>query len=52
MSKKISKKASIVRTISLAVISLSLVVMAVSEVTKEDNCISNYISIVNETTPS
>ena len=47
MSKKISKKASAVRTISLAVGSLSLLVIAVSQVTGNEACTSNAYSIEN-----
>ena len=48
MSKKISKKASAIRTISLAVGSLSLLVIAVSQVTGNEACISNAYSIENQ----
>tara|TARA_Y100001968_G_scaffold323910_1_gene362342 strand:- start:950 stop:1108 length:159 start_codon:yes stop_codon:yes gene_type:complete len=49
MSKKISKKASAVRTISLAVGSLSLLVIAVSQFTDRDFCSTNLYSIENPT---
>ena len=48
MSKKISKKASAIRTISLAVGSLSLLVIAVSQVTGNEVCTSNAYSIENQ----
>ena len=48
MGKKISKKASAIRTISLAVGSLSLLVMAVSQVTGNEVCTSNAYSIENQ----
>ncbi|ABU23927.1 Conserved hypothetical protein [Prochlorococcus marinus str. NATL2A] len=48
MSKKISKKASAIRTISLAVGSLSLLVIAVSQVTGNEACTSNAYSIENQ----
>ena len=48
MSKKISKKASAIRTISLAVGSLSLLVIAVSQVTGNGDCTSNLYSIENQ----
>ena len=47
MSKKISKKASAIRTISLAVGSLSLLVIAVSHVANKEVCTSNAYSIEN-----
>ena len=47
MSKKISKKASAIRTISLAVGSLSLLVIAVAQVTGDEACTSNAYSIEN-----
>ena len=47
MSKKITKKASAIRTISLAVGSLSLLVIAVSQVTGNDACTINAYSIDN-----
>ena len=47
MSKKISKKASAIRTISLAVGSLSLLVIAVSQVSDKEVCSSNVYSIEN-----
>ena len=48
MSKKISKKASAIRTISLAVGSLSLLVIAVSHVTDNEVCINNAYLIENQ----
>ena len=48
MSKKISKKASAIRTISLAVGSLSLLVMAVSQVVDKEVCTSSAYSIENQ----
>ena len=48
MSKKISKKASAIRTISLAVGSLSLLVIAVSQVRGDEACTSNAYSIENQ----
>ena len=48
MSKKVSKKASTIRTISLAVGSLSLLVIAVSQVTGNEACTSNAYSIENQ----
>ena len=48
MSKKISKKASAIRTISLAVGSLSLLVIAVSQVSGNDACTSSAFSIENQ----
>ena len=48
MSKKISKKASAIRTISLAVGSLSLLVIAVSQVTGNEACTTNAYSIENQ----
>ena len=48
MSKKISKKASAIRTISLAVGSLSLLVIAVSQVTGNEACTCNAYSIENQ----
>ena len=47
MSKKISKKASAIRTISLAVGSLSLLVIAVSQVTANEDCKNASYSIEN-----
>ena len=48
MSKKISKKASGIRTISLAVGSLSLLVIAFSQVSDNEVCTSNAYSIENQ----
>ena len=45
MSKKISKKASAIRTLSLAVGSISLLVIAISQVTGNEDCTSNSYSI-------
>tara|TARA_Y100001968_G_scaffold293904_1_gene300112 strand:- start:415 stop:573 length:159 start_codon:yes stop_codon:yes gene_type:complete len=47
MSKKISKKASAVRTISFAVGSLSLLVIAISQFTGNEACKSSFYSIEN-----
>ena len=44
MSKKISKKASAIRTLSLAVGSISLLVIAISHVTGNEDCTSNSYS--------
>ena len=48
MSKKISKKASAIRTISLAVGSLSLLVIAVSQVADKEVCTSSTLSNENQ----
>ena len=48
MSKKNSKKISAIRTISLAIGSLSLLVIAVSQVSGNKACISNAFSIENQ----
>lgn len=48
MSKKISKKASAIRTISLAVGSLSLLVIAFSQITGNEACTSNAYSIESQ----
>tara|TARA_Y100001968_G_C18949450_1_gene522493 strand:- start:208 stop:366 length:159 start_codon:yes stop_codon:yes gene_type:complete len=48
MSKKISKKASAIRTISLAVGSLSLLVIAVSQLRDNEVCTSFAYSIENQ----
>ena len=48
MSKKVSKKASAIRTISLAIGSLSLLVIAVSQITDKEVCTSNAYSIENQ----
>ena len=48
MSKKISKQASSIRTISLAVGSLSLLVIAVVQLTDNEVCTSNASSIENQ----
>ena len=48
MSKKNIKKASIVRTVSLAIGSLSLFVIAVSQVTNNEICRSSDYSIKNQ----
>ncbi len=48
MSKKISKKASSIRTISIAIGSLSLLVIAVDQVTDNEFCDSNAYSIENQ----
>ena len=48
MSKKNAKKARDLRTISLAVGSLSLLVIAVAQITDNEVCTSNAISIENQ----
>tara|TARA_B100001250_G_C19357781_1_gene596266 strand:- start:236 stop:394 length:159 start_codon:yes stop_codon:yes gene_type:complete len=48
MSKKISKKASSIRTISIAVGSLSLLVIAVAQITDKEVCTSNNYLIENQ----
>tara|TARA_Y100001968_G_C19226048_1_gene652109 strand:- start:444 stop:602 length:159 start_codon:yes stop_codon:yes gene_type:complete len=48
MSKKISKKASAVRTISLAIGSLSLLVIAASQFTDKEVCRTNISLIENQ----
>ena len=48
MRKKISKKVSAIRTISLAVGSLSLLVIAVSHVIDKEVCTSSVNSIDNQ----
>jgi len=48
MSKKIFKKASAIRTASLAVGSLSLLVIAVSQVADKEICTSSAYSIENQ----
>ena len=45
MSKKISKKASSIRTISLAIGSLSLLFIAIDQLTDNDVCTRKAISI-------
>ncbi len=47
MSKKISKKVSTIRTISLAVGSLSLLVIAFAQITDKEVCTSTDYSIEN-----
>tara|TARA_Y100001968_G_scaffold318941_1_gene349841 strand:+ start:332 stop:490 length:159 start_codon:yes stop_codon:yes gene_type:complete len=47
MSKKNSKTVSFIRTISLAVGSLSLLVIAVAQITDNEVCTSNAISFEN-----
>ena len=47
MSKKISKKASAIRTISLAIGSISLLVIAVSQITDKEVCASSAYLIDN-----
>tara|TARA_Y100001968_G_scaffold89063_1_gene80102 strand:+ start:574 stop:732 length:159 start_codon:yes stop_codon:yes gene_type:complete len=49
MSKKISKKASSIRTISLAVGSLSLLVIAVSQISHREVCTSEAYFIYDQT---
>tara|TARA_Y100001968_G_C18897618_1_gene499181 strand:+ start:154 stop:312 length:159 start_codon:yes stop_codon:yes gene_type:complete len=48
MSKKISKNASAIRTISLAVGSLSLLVIAAAQLTDKEVCTSNAYLIANQ----
>ena len=48
MSKKISKKASAIRTVSLAVGSLSLLTIAISQVAGNEACTSNSYSFENQ----
>ncbi len=48
MSKKISKKVSSIKTISVAVGSLSLVVIAFSQVTGKEVCTSSSYTIENQ----
>ena len=48
MSKKISKKASAIRTISLAVGSLSLLVIAIAQLTDDEVCTRQSYSIENQ----
>ena len=50
MSKKISKKASAIRTISLAVGSLSLLVIAFSQVANKEVCTSSAYSFEHQIT--
>ena len=49
MGKKISKKASAIRTISLVVGSLSLLVIALSQLTDQEVCRINAFSSENQT---
>ncbi len=48
MSKKISKTSSSIRTISIAVGSLSLLVIAVAQITDHEVCTSNTFMIENQ----
>ena len=48
MGKKISKKASAIRTISLAVGSLSLLVIAIAQLTDDEVCTRQSYSIENQ----
>ncbi len=48
MSKKISKKSSSIRTISFAIGSLSLLIIAIAQLTDKDNCTSNILLIENQ----
>ena len=48
MGKKISKKASSIRTISIAVGSLSLLVIAVAQITDNEVCTSKTHLIENQ----
>ena len=47
MGKKISKKASTIRTVSLAVGSLSLLVIAFNQIAETEACVSNIYSNQN-----
>ena len=46
--KKISKKDSAIRTISLAVGSLSLIVIAFAQLSEKEVCTSNFYSTENQ----
>ena len=48
MSKKLSKKVSAIRTISLAVGSLSLLVIAFSQLAEKEVCTINAYSMDNQ----
>ncbi len=48
MTKKFSKRTSTIRTVSLALGSLSLVVIAFSQITNKDICTSNLTSIESQ----
>ena len=52
MSKKISKKASAIRTISLAVGSFSLLLIAISHITNKEACIRAITITENQTITS
>tara|TARA_Y100001968_G_scaffold283343_1_gene281926 strand:+ start:1698 stop:1856 length:159 start_codon:yes stop_codon:yes gene_type:complete len=48
MSKKLSKKASLIRTISFSVGSLSLLVIAIAQLSDNQVCPTNVSSIENQ----
>ena len=48
MSKKISKNASAIRTISLAVGSISLLIIAISQLNDKEVCTNNAYLIENQ----
>ena len=52
MTKKFSKRTSSIRTVSLALGSLSLIVIAFSQISNKDVCTSNLTAIENEFTLS
>ena len=52
MTKKFSKRTSAIRTVSLALGSLSLIVIAFSQVTNKDVCTSNSFLVENQFTLS
>ena len=52
MTKKFSKRTIAIRTVSLALGSLSLIIIAFSQLTSKDICTSNLISIENQSTLS
>ncbi len=52
MTKKFSKRTSAIRTVSLALGSLSLIVIAFSSVSNEDVCTSNLVLIESKPTLS
>ena len=52
MTKKFSKRTSSIRTVSLALGSISLIVIAFSQITNRDVCTSNLNSIDKQFTLS
>ncbi len=50
MTKKFSKRTSAIRTVSLALGSLSLICIAFSQITNKDVCTTDLISIENPST--